>query len=411
MSNLDDQVASMHLEGAAAGAAEAQPPDEELPGSAGAAGAAAAQQPGSANEPAQQVEGSAASGPRAGAAAAAAAAEAPAERRQQLMALLEQAKQLGDTALQSRLLHEVTTSLLEEGEEKEGTNTLFQAPVRFQSSRSAFAKHSKELRPDKFKGRSDKRSVLVFLDSVETWLLYSGVPDEERSLHGRMMLCDEAEVHFCTAVKGEELSRMSWTEFKEILVGAYGDVDREFAARNKINFQLKQKEGQSVADLARDFKLELGHLVCAPMSTGDQVYAFQNMLRPGLLRDVMVRGSMVDYSSVDELIRMAMNVEAQQAKLSLLSERGQAGRRPSGFTVGKGSDGDSLFGAGRNKKRKGPSGSGGAAGRGAGASSSGAATGSDKKSQGCWRCGDPGHIKRDCPKKGEKKAKQGQASK
>ncbi len=67
------------------------------------------------------------------------------------------------------------------------------------------------------KGRSDKRSVQVFHDPVETWLLYCGVPDEERCLHGRMMLCDEAEVHFCTAVKGEELLRMSWTDFKENL--------------------------------------------------------------------------------------------------------------------------------------------------------------------------------------------------
>ena len=114
-----------------------------------------------------------------------------------------------------------------------------------------------------------------------------------------------------------------------------------------------------------------------------------------------------DSRSADELIRMAMNVEAQQAKLSLLSDRGQGSRKPLGSVHQRGSDGDSLLGTGRSNKRKSPGGSGGAVGGGAGAGA-----GADKKKgQGCWRCGDPGHLKKDCPKKGEKKAKQGKASK
>ena len=151
MSNLGDRVASMHQEGAAAGAAAEQPPGEELPDSAGAAGAAAEQQPGSADQSAQQVEGLAASEPREGAAATEAATVA---RRQTMLAVLKEARDAGNMEQHARLLKQVTGELLEGG-----TSLPDQPPARSPSWRSAFAKCSKELRPDKFKGRSDKRTV------------------------------------------------------------------------------------------------------------------------------------------------------------------------------------------------------------------------------------------------------------
>jgi hypothetical protein len=227
---------------------------------------------------------------------------------------------------------------------------------------------------------------------MDMWMHYGDVRESAKALHGRLMLCGEAEVHFSGTVSRETLSTMSWDAFRQLMLDTYGQADDEFSARNKLCLQLKQRDGQSVADVAREFKLELGKLVRCPMNVGDQLWNFQNVLRPRLLRDIAVRGSLFDYGSLDAYIRVAEDVEAQLRKLSALSERERDTRRP------KGSDVTRSFGTG-NK------------------AAAGSATPKRKLSGGskCWTCGGIGHLKADCPdkenSKGNKRARSGSSSK
>jgi hypothetical protein len=186
---------------------------------------------------------------------------------------------------------------------------------------------------------------------------------------------------------------MSWDAFRQLMLDTYGQADDEFSARSKLCPQLKQRENQSVSDVARVFKLELGKLVRCPMNVGDQLWNFQNALRPSLLRDIAVRGNLFDYSSLDAYIRVAEDVEAQLSKLSAFSEHERVTRRP------KGSDVARSFGTG-NK------------------AAAASVVPKRKSSEGgskCWNCGGIGHLKADCPdkekSKGNKRAKSGPGSK
>ena len=114
--------------------------------------------------------------------------------------------------------------------------------------------------------------------------------------------------HLCPSVESENKDPQLWDNFYDALLTAYGSVNQELVARNKLR-TLRHKG--SVEEYANEFEQLCSHITKSPISRGDKIEQFVSGLKEEIRKKVLVdpRGDGGLWEDIKRLINYAVTID------------------------------------------------------------------------------------------------------
>ena len=110
-------------------------------------------------------------------------------------------------------------------------------------------------------------------------------------------------------LESENKDPQLWDNFYDALLTAYGSVNQELVARNKLR-TLRQKG--SVEEYANEFQQLYSHITKSPISRGDKIERFVSGLKEEIRKKILVdpRGDGGPWEDIKRLINYAVTIDA-----------------------------------------------------------------------------------------------------
>jgi hypothetical protein len=117
---------------------------------------------------------------------------------------------------------------------------------------------------------------------------------------------------FALELASDKKDPQLWDNFYDTLLTAYGSVNQELVARNKLRV-LKQKG--FVDDYTNEFQQLCSHITKHPVSRGDKIERFISGLKEDIRKKVLVdpKGDGGSWEDIKRLINYAVTIDATYA--------------------------------------------------------------------------------------------------
>ena len=248
-------------------------------------------------------------------------------------------------------------------------------------------------KPERFKDKS-KITIMAWLNQMKKFLVARQIAPEEWVTIASTYLETNVSQHWdmlALELAADKKDPQLWDNFYDTLLTAYGSVNQELVARNKLHV-LRQKG--FVEDYANEFQL-CSHITKNHVSRGDKIERFISGLKEDIRKKVLVdpKGDGGPWEDIKRLINYAVTIDAtytqdakgkdndkSQSAVSVAKSTGNTGPirdRKSRCTEGRSS---AFYKKGKQDKGEAPS-----------------ARSTDKKDGLCFNCHKEGHLARDCP--------------
>jgi len=249
-------------------------------------------------------------------------------------------------------------------------------------------------KPERFKDKS-KITIMAWLNQMKKFLVARQIAPEEWVTNASTYLETNVSQHWdmlALELAADKKDLQLWDNFYDTLLTAYGSVNQELVARNKLRV-LKLKG--SVEDYANEFQQLCSHITKHPVSRGDKIERFISGLKEDIRKKVLVdpKGDGGSWEDIKRLINYAVTIDAMyahdtkgrdndksQSAVSVAKSTSNTGpirdrkfRHPEGRS-------SAFYKKGKQDKEEAPS-----------------ARSTDKKDGLCFNCHMEGHMARDYP--------------
>jgi hypothetical protein len=165
-------------------------------------------------------------------------------------------------------------------------------------------------KPEKFKDKS-KVTILAWLAQMHKYLTARQVPSAEWVVIASTYLETNVAQHWdvlAMELRTDKKDPLLWDNFQDALITAYGSVNQEMVARNKLR-TLKQRG--SVDEYANEFQHMCSQITKSPISRGDKVERFLSGLKEDVRSKVLVdpRGDGGPWEDIKRLINYVVTID------------------------------------------------------------------------------------------------------
>jgi hypothetical protein len=166
-------------------------------------------------------------------------------------------------------------------------------------------------KPERFKDKS-KVTILAWLNQMKKFLTARQIPALEWVTIASTYLETNVAQHWdilALELESENKDPQLWDNFYYAILTAYGSVNQELVARNKLR-TLRQK--CSVKEYANEFQQLCSHITKSPISRGDKIERFVSDLKEEIWKKVLVdpRGDGGPWEDIKRLINYAVTIDA-----------------------------------------------------------------------------------------------------
>jgi hypothetical protein len=164
---------------------------------------------------------------------------------------------------------------------------------------------------ERFKDKS-KVTILAWLNQMKKFLTARRIPALEWVTITSIYLETNVAQHWdilALELTSENKDPQLWDNFYDALLTAYGSVNQELVARNKLR-TLRQKG--FVEEYANEFQQLCSHITKSPISRGDKIERFVSGLKEEIRKKVLVdpRGDGGPWEDFKHLINYAVTIDA-----------------------------------------------------------------------------------------------------